>query len=383
MNNGNSNGFFKRAQDVFDNLNTTKRVAASDDGRDRYGDIGSTSPMRSKRLAKMRDKILEEGEQKYLGSSKVKYDLNAEEKAADLERSEYITKGGRTINASKVIKGKGYSIIATQCPKPSTLAAFMDLILTSKISLVVCLCVDGADYQVFKYWDWLACQNNGLPVLFEGGNGRGKAWTRLNDNNRVFRFERGPVGKDYSFYSLSIGEVGEQLKVSEKKNVNFILYSNWPDKNLPKNPAALERLLTNENLLSERKLLVHCSAGVGRTGVFCGCFEAMKEIKKGKDPDPEAIVNEMREYRTAMVQTPEQYDFLCRFIIRNSPKWKNKPKLGWNDDYNYYEYFGNPGPGFRGGIYEGKADNSYRDTITYNTDSSEYTNRADIYGTKK
>ena len=54
-------------------------------------------------------------------------------------------------------------------------------------------------------------------------------------------------------------------------------------------------------------LLVHCSAGVGRTGTFVAFDILTKQAKAEEEVDVAACVVGMRHNRTQMVQTFDQY----------------------------------------------------------------------------
>ena len=59
---------------------------------------------------------------------------------------------------------------------------------------------------------------------------------------------------------------------------------NWPDLQAPKTTSVLLDLFSRvEELLVERPgtVLVHCSAGVGRTGAFLALFKLIKDYERG------------------------------------------------------------------------------------------------------
>ena len=59
--------------------------------------------------------------------------------------------------------------------------------------------------------------------------------------------------------------------------------------------------------ISNGPILVHCSAGVGRTGTFIATEIAMKQLKKEGKVDIVGIVTRIREQRMKMVQTNVSY----------------------------------------------------------------------------
>ena len=54
---------------------------------------------------------------------------------------------------------------------------------------------------------------------------------------------------------------------------------------------------------SKGPILVHCSAGVGRTGTFIAVDIALEQAKKEGVVDIAGVVNRLRKQRMKMVQT--------------------------------------------------------------------------------
>lgn len=65
------------------------------------------------------------------------------------------------------------------------------------------------------------------------------------------------------------------------------------------------RLIDNKELI-----LIHCSAGIGRTGTLGTMIEALRCAKREKALSVFEIVDNMRRHRMACVQTFEQYSFI-------------------------------------------------------------------------
>lgn len=56
-------------------------------------------------------------------------------------------------------------------------------------------------------------------------------------------------------------------------------------------------------------VIIHCSAGVGRTGTFCCLSNSVERLRKTGQVDIFSTVKSIREQRAFSVQTPEQYQF--------------------------------------------------------------------------
>ena len=76
------------------------------------------------------------------------------------------------------------------------------------------------------------------------------------------------------------------------------------------------------NSKENEKCIVHCSAGIGRTGVLLAISELMIEINSSKnkgDKNPKFsifnTVRKLKEQRFGMVQTFVQYQFIYHFLL--------------------------------------------------------------------
>ncbi|XP_067932647.1 receptor-type tyrosine-protein phosphatase alpha-like [Watersipora subatra] len=115
------------------------------------------------------------------------------------------------------------------------------------------------------------------------------------------------IWADYVVRSLSVTKGGETFKTKQ------FHFTSWPDHGVP---AEMSPYVTFYKKVKEgtqhltRPMLVHCSAGVGRTGTFISCWNLLKEAKKTQAVDVLGCVTAMRLRRPCMVQVKEQYYFL-------------------------------------------------------------------------
>ena len=98
-----------------------------------------------------------------------------------------------------------------------------------------------------------------------------------------------------------------QLPVTcEARVVTQYHFVSWPDHDIPDSVSPLLSL-TNvvKNSWSQDKgpIIVHCSAGVGRTGTFIAIEIGMDQIKQEGKVDIAGIVTRLRQQRIKMVQT--------------------------------------------------------------------------------
>ena len=83
-------------------------------------------------------------------------------------------------------------------------------------------------------------------------------------------------------------------------------FTTWPDHGVPEtsNPLIkLHKMVVDCWRMVGGPILVHCSAGVGRTGTFITIDLALEQAEKEGVVDIAGIVNRLREQRMKMVQT--------------------------------------------------------------------------------
>lgn len=70
---------------------------------------------------------------------------------------------------------------------------------------------------------------------------------------------------------------------------------------------------------NDKPIIVHCSAGIGRTGTLIVLFNLMNCVDRQKPTQPFVsvfdTVRKLRDQRFGAVQTSEQYLFIYRFIL--------------------------------------------------------------------
>ncbi|KAI5790651.1 protein-tyrosine phosphatase-like protein [Peziza echinospora] len=131
-------------------------------------------------------------------------------------------------------------------------------------------------------------------------------------------------------------EVGGQQKV-----VWHLLFKGWPDFGVPGEDQALAlqqmiKIAAEKNTAGpENPLIVHCSAGVGRSGTYITLDYLLKEIENGsirveepEDPVYETV-NILREQRMYMVQSEPQYHFIYDVLKEKFEKRRSKSRRGF------------------------------------------------------
>uniref|UniRef100_A0A0N4WEA3 Protein-tyrosine phosphatase n=1 Tax=Haemonchus placei TaxID=6290 RepID=A0A0N4WEA3_HAEPC len=163
-------------------------------------------------------------------------------------------KGSDYIHAN-YIKGDPLlcTYICTQGPLPSTIFDFWRMIWLEKVSHVIMLCstMECGKKKCEQYWP----EDNGASLTFNGNN------LVNNSDPHVTR----------TTLELKQG--------TEKHFLKHHRWKTWPDKTVPKSLLAVFRIL-HQTRKSKTPIVVHCSAGVGRTGSFVSEIFSIKSVSQ-------------------------------------------------------------------------------------------------------
>ena len=125
------------------------------------------------------------------------------------------------------------------------------------------------------------------------------------------------------------------LSNKEERTVYQIHYTQWPDKGVPESKdlpifSEINELVDKLNNDAKEPIIVHCSAGAGRTGTFISMYLLEKEIVKQIKDNCSIIrfnifnlVRKLKEMRISMVQTHEQYQLIYKFVTGLLDKLNN------------------------------------------------------------
>ncbi|PFX20582.1 Receptor-type tyrosine-protein phosphatase delta [Stylophora pistillata] len=106
----------------------------------------------------------------------------------------------------------------------------------------------------------------------------------------------------------------ESGKESASRVVRQYHYTGWPDVGSTESGTRLIDLIGQVQRWQQNSgnttTTVHCSAGVGRTGVFCALSILIERLKNEGVVDVFQTVKQLRAKRPAMVQTKDQYEFI-------------------------------------------------------------------------
>ncbi|XP_070156159.1 tyrosine-protein phosphatase non-receptor type 1-like isoform X2 [Polyergus mexicanus] len=151
---------------------------------------------------------------------------------------------------------------------------------------------------------------------------------------------------DYTTRTLRITD----LETNDSREILHFHYTTWPDFGVPQSPTAFLRFLADvrqSGALDQNvgPPIVHCSAGIGRSGTLCLVDTCLVLIEKNglNAVNVREVLLEMRKSRMGLIQTPEQLRFSYAAIIEGA---KQSPLGNSNTENNevlknYYEEVNN------------------------------------------
>ncbi|XP_064803061.1 tyrosine-protein phosphatase non-receptor type 1-like isoform X2 [Oncorhynchus masou masou] len=131
--------------------------------------------------------------------------------------------------------------------------------------------------------------------------------------------------EDMSNYIIRVLEL-RNTETGGTTEIYHFHYTTWPDFGVPESPASflnfLVKVRESGSLGPEHgPSVVHCSAGIGRSGTFSlvdTCLILMDKRKGSSSVDILRVLLDMREYRMGLIQTPDQLRFSYRAVLEGA-----------------------------------------------------------------
>ncbi|XP_041938242.1 receptor-type tyrosine-protein phosphatase H isoform X1 [Alosa sapidissima] len=227
----------------------------------------------------------------------------------DYSRVKLSTRGQNSdyINANFIpgYRDKKMEYIATQGPLTSTVSDFWRMIWEQKSERIVMVtnCIENGKAKCDQYWpqDPSPCRHGDLLITMT---------SERKDTDWIVR-------------ELIVKNEAK----SEERRVKHFHFTAWPDHGVPNGTQELIefRGLIRQHIHSSRSsgpTVVHCSAGVGRTGTLIALDVLLQQMEREQAVDIAGFVHRMRRHRPRMVQTESQYIFLHQCIKDCLPQEK-------------------------------------------------------------
>ncbi|XP_033704617.1 receptor-type tyrosine-protein phosphatase C isoform X2 [Tursiops truncatus] len=207
--------------------------------------------------------------------------------------------GSNYINASYIDGFKEpRKYIAAQGPRDETVDDFWRMIWEQKATVIVMVtrCEEGNKNKCALYW----------PLMEEGSRVFGDVIVEINEHKRC---------PDYIIQKLTIANRKEK---ATGRAVTHIQFTSWPDHGVPEDPHLLLKLRRRVNAFSNffsGPVVVHCSAGVGRTGTYIGIDAMLEGLEAESKVDVYGYVVKLRRQRCLMVQVEAQYILIHQALV--------------------------------------------------------------------
>ncbi|XP_002740569.2 tyrosine-protein phosphatase non-receptor type 9-like [Saccoglossus kowalevskii] len=201
------------------------------------------------------------------------------------------------------------AFIAAQGPLPKTFADYWRMIWEQTVLVIVMTTrtVERGRLKCGQYWP---NEENSTEVYGD-----------VSVINKMIEKKN-----DYTISTLQM----RNSKTDEVRDVTHFQFTSWPDFGVPSSAAAMLDFLSEVRSYQARNLkslgdqwqghtlgppiLVHCSAGIGRTGTFCTLDISLARLNDIGTIDVKTTVQRMRTQRAFTIQTPDQYEF-CHFAV--------------------------------------------------------------------
>jgi protein tyrosine phosphatase len=211
------------------------------------------------------------------------------------------------INANFI---QGYShpkkFIATQGPLNNTTGDFWHMIWQYRVHAIIMLTnlIENSMEKCAQYWPDVV----GRPSKY------GDVEVCLKEEKRSGEY----LKRTFDVKSKSARSEALKMSGSIKEAKPFVVtqyfYNEWPDRNTPTtDPISLLYLIRDVNKnhpVSQYPILVHCSAGVGRTGTYITLDSMFDRLKIESKCNVFNFIKQIRENRVCLVQTSSQYVFI-------------------------------------------------------------------------
>ena len=212
-----------------------------------------------------------------------------------------INEGKNYINASPINIITDKYFICTQGPKNETIDDFWTMVFEHECNVILMLCniSEGGMIKCAEYWEPSKVKEFKIINITETKK------------------------QDYIIRDIIISNNDKEKKIKQ------IHYTAWPDHGVPdvKDGKVFQAFveiieaINKPEFKGDGPIVVHCSAGVGRTGTFISMYYLEKEIMRQIKDEVSVIrfsifnlVRKLKEMRLYLVQTESQYGFIYEFV---------------------------------------------------------------------
>uniref|UniRef100_A0A8C9XFT1 protein-tyrosine-phosphatase n=1 Tax=Sander lucioperca TaxID=283035 RepID=A0A8C9XFT1_SANLU len=186
-------------------------------------------------------------------------------------------------------------------PKDETVSDFWRMVWEQQSSIIVMVtrCEEGNRVKCAQYWP---SPDRETEIFAE-------FIVKLNSEDHC---------PDYTIRHLSLTNKREK---NSEREVTHIQFMSWPDHGVPGEPHLLLKLRRRVNAFKNffsGPIVIHCSAGVGRTGTYIGIDAMMEGLEAEGRVDIYGYVVRLRRQRCLMVQVEAQYILIHQALLEHN-----------------------------------------------------------------
>ena len=219
------------------------------------------------------------------------------------------------INASWIHFPFEDSFISAQAPLKNTIDDFWTMCFDYDINIIIMLCnlEENGKEKCVEYWE------NDKRDLKD-------STASTMDTNFIINYTTEQINNDIIIRNINIRDKNKEE--NNEKKIKQIHYGSWPDHQSLDIQDIYGNILFMFNLVDKEighnPIVVHCSAGVGRTGTFIALYNLYRDIlnqiheKNNKNITINFmnLVRKLKEMRMHLVETEDQYKLIYKFVSK-------------------------------------------------------------------